>query len=198
MVNISHILYGTKYDYWKEQLVAFIKSMDNKTWKGDIKGWEYPVMNEKYGKATADLKPEEDWSKEEDELALGNSKALNSLFNGVDKNIFRLINICIVAKDTLEILITTQEGKFKVKMSRLQLITTIFENLKMKDDESIHDFHMNILEIENSSSALGEKMSEEKLLKKIRRSLPKKIDMKVTTIEEAQNISIMRVDKLVG
>jgi excinuclease UvrABC nuclease subunit len=68
----------------------------------------------------------------------------------------------------------------------------------MKDDESIHDFHMNVLEIANSSSALGEKMSEEKMVRKILRSLPKKFDMKVTTIEEAQDISTMRVDELIG
>jgi excinuclease UvrABC nuclease subunit len=68
----------------------------------------------------------------------------------------------------------------------------------MKDDENIHDFHMSILEIANSSSALGEKMSEEKLVRKILRSLPKKFDMKVTTIEEAQDISTMRVDELIG
>ena len=46
-----------------------------------------------------ELKPEEDWSKEEDEIALGNSKALNSIFNGIDKNIFRLVKTCEVAKD---------------------------------------------------------------------------------------------------
>lgn len=70
-------------------------------------------------------------------------------------------------------------------MSRLQLLTTRFENLKMKHDVSIHDFHMNVLKIENSSSALGEKMSEEKMVRKILKSLPKKFDMKATSIEEA-------------
>ncbi|XP_050919002.1 uncharacterized protein LOC127136498 [Lathyrus oleraceus] len=63
--------------------------MDNKTWKVVIKGWEHPVVNDKDGKATTNLKPEDDWSKEEDKLGLGNSKALNALFNGVNKNIFR-------------------------------------------------------------------------------------------------------------
>ena len=57
---------------------------------------------------------------------------------------------------------------------------------------------MSILEIANSSSALGEKMSEEKMVRKILRSLPKKFDIKVTTIEEAQDISTMRVDELIG
>jgi len=34
------------------------------------------------GNMTAVLKPEEEWSTYEDELALGNSKKLNALFNG--------------------------------------------------------------------------------------------------------------------
>ena len=42
------------------------------------------------------LKPEEEWTGAEDELALGNSKALNGLFNGVDKNMFRLMKQCTV------------------------------------------------------------------------------------------------------
>ena len=161
-----------------------------------------PCYECKDGKDTTELKPEEDLSKALNalfyELALGNSKALNALFNGVDKNIFRLINTCTVAKDAWEILRITHEGTSKVKMSRLQLLTTKFENLRMKDDESIHDFHMNILDITNTYSALGEKMSEEKLVRKILRSLPKKFDMKVTTIEEAQDISNMKVEELVG
>lgn len=85
-----------------------------------------------------------------------------------------------------------------MKMSRLQLLITKFENMKMKDDESIHDFHMNILEIANASSALGELMSEEKLARNIMRFVPKRFDMKVNAIEKAQDINKIRVDELVG
>jgi hypothetical protein len=68
----------------------------------------------------------------------------------------------------------------------------------MKDDEDIYDFHMSILDIANSFDALGEKIPEDKLVKKILRSLPKRFDMKVTAIEEAQNIYTMKVDELIG
>ena len=68
----------------------------------------------------------------------------------------------------------------------------------MKDDESINDFHMNILEISNASSALGQKILEDKLVRKMLKSLPKRFDMKVNAIEEAQDIEKMKVDKLVG
>ena len=41
-------------------------------------------------------------------------------------------------------------------------------------------------------------MSEEKLVRKILRSLPKRFAMKVTAIEEAQDICNMKVDELIG
>lgn len=54
----------------------------------------------------------------------------------------------------------------------------------MKEDESISDFNIRLRDITNTSFALGEKMYEEKLVWKIPISLPKKFNMKVTTIEE--------------
>ncbi|MCI30252.1 gag-pol polyprotein, partial [Trifolium medium] len=98
-VNRPPLLDGSNYDYWKSRMVAFLKSIDSKTWKAVVKGWEHPVIVDKDGNNTTELKSEGDWSKEEDELALGNSKALNASFNGVDKNMFRLIKQCIAAKD---------------------------------------------------------------------------------------------------
>jgi len=39
-------------------------------------------------------------------------------------------------------------------------------------DESIQDYHLNILDITNSFKSLGEKISDEKLVRKILRYLP--------------------------
>jgi hypothetical protein len=170
-VNRPPLLVGDKYDYWKSRMIVFLKSIDSRTWKAVLKGWSHPVIVDKEGKSTLALKAEKDWSKEEDVLALGNSKALNALFNGVEPNMFKLIKQCTVAKDAWQILEVYNEGTKKVKMAKLQLLTTKFENLRMKEDETIHDFHMNVMDIANSSKSLGEKMSEEKLVRKILRSL---------------------------
>jgi len=83
-INRPPVLDGTNYDYWKTRMAAFLKFMDNKTWKAVIEGWEHPVVMDIDGKATTALKPEGDWSKDDDELAIGNSKALNALVNVVD------------------------------------------------------------------------------------------------------------------
>ena len=107
---------------------AFLKSIDSRTWKAVMKGWEHPVALDTNGNKTTVLKPEEEQTAAEDELALGNSKALNALLNGVDKNMFRLIKQCTVAKDAWEILKTAHEGTTKVKSAKLQLLTTKFED----------------------------------------------------------------------
>ncbi|PNX54502.1 gag-protease polyprotein, partial [Trifolium pratense] len=78
------------------------------------------------------------------------------------------------------------------------MLTRKFENLSMKEDESIHDFYMTVIEYANNFDILGEKMDDEKLIRKILRSLTKKFDMKVTAIEEAQDITKMKVDELIG
>ena len=90
----------------------------------------------------------------------GNSKTLNAIFNGVDRNIFRLINTYILANENWDILVT-HEGTFKVKMSRLQFLTSKLESLKMMEEETIADFHDLILDITNESFS-----HDEKILKK--------------------------------
>ena len=62
-------------------------------WKDNMK-WEYVK------------KPEVEWTVDEDGLANHNSKALNSIFNAVDANQFKLISTYKIAKDAWQILET--------------------------------------------------------------------------------------------
>ena len=81
------VLDGTNYDYWKARMTAFLKSIDNKTLRAIVKGWTPPV-NKTTGEsstATIEYKKEEDWTKEEEEEAWANSKALNAIFNEIGR-----------------------------------------------------------------------------------------------------------------
>lgn len=92
----------------------------------------------------------------------------------------------------------THEETSKVKLLRLQLLTTKFEILKKLEEESIAQFNVCLVDIANESFALREKIFEEKLVRKNLISLSKKFDMKAIAIEEAQDISTMKVDDLFG
>lgn len=145
-------------------MVAFLKSLGNKAWKVMLKGWKHLIIIVEDG--TTNLKSETIWTNAEDEEALRNSKALNEIFNGVDKNMFRLINTCSKATEACEIIKATHEGTSKIRMLRLQLLTTKFENLRMNEDETVSEFHIRMRDIANTLFGLGEKMSEEKLFRK--------------------------------
>lgn len=80
----------------------------------------------------------------------------------------------------------------------MKLLTKYFKNLIVDEDESISDFNIRLCDIANIFLASGKKMSEEMLARKILRSLPKKFDMKVTTIEKAQDLSSIKVDEVIS
>ena len=190
------LLDGTNYSYWKARMKAFIKSVDEKAWKAILTGWDHPMTRN--DKRESVLKPEVEWTANEDKLANNNSKALNAIFNAVDANQFKLISTCETAKEAWEILRTAHEGTDTVKLSKLQILTTRFENLRMKEDESISDFNGRLCDIANEAFALGEKFSEEKLVRKTLRSLPKRFAYKVTAIEEAKDVRRMKLEELMG
>ena len=102
------------------------------------------------------------------------------------------------AKDAWEILQITYEGTTTMRLSKLQILTTRFENLRMQENETISEFNSKLCDIANEAFALGEKISEEKLVRKALRSLPRRFAYKVTTIEEAKDIQAMKLDELMG
>ncbi|GAA0164342.1 hypothetical protein LIER_43680 [Lithospermum erythrorhizon] len=152
----------------------------------------YPYLESRIDSAEAD------WNVAEEGLSLGNSKAFNAIFCVVDLNIFKMISLCTVAKEALEVLQIAYEGTQKVRISRLQQLTTHWKNLKMEEDETISSHNSMIKDIASESFALGEMMSNEKLVRKILRTLPKRFAHKFTSVKEAQDLTTMRVDELVG
>ncbi|CAM8937397.1 unnamed protein product [Rhodiola kirilowii] len=190
------LLEGSNYATWKPVMRSFLKSLDEKAWKAVLKGWTEPIMNNLTGEPIAKL--EALWTEEEDKASMGNSKAMNAIFSAVDENVMKLIINCEVAKEAWDILQTAFEGTDKVRNSRMQAVTTKFEEMKMKEDESISEYNTRVLELSNEASALGKPIDEERLASKILRSLPPRFAMKVTAIEEMHDITKLKLDELMG
>ncbi|TYK01749.1 uncharacterized protein E5676_scaffold775G00790 [Cucumis melo var. makuwa] len=68
----------------------------------------------------------------------------------------------------------------------------------MSEDESVSDYNKRVLKISNESLLFGEKIPKSKIVHKVLRSLLGKFDMKVTTIEEAHNITKLKLGELFG
>ena len=100
------------------------------------------------------------WDKAALAAANANSKALNAIFCGVSPNEFHKISHITIAKEAWQILETTYEGIKKVKDTKLQMLTTQFEELKMSEDESFDSFYGKLNEVVIGKFNLGEKMED--------------------------------------
>ncbi|CAM8997375.1 unnamed protein product [Rhodiola kirilowii] len=190
------LLEGSNYATWKPVMRSFLKSLDEKAWRAVMRGWTEPMMNNLTREPVP--KPEALWTEEEDKASMGNSKAMNAIFSAVDENVMKLIINCEVAKEAWDILQTAFKGTDKVRNSRMQAVTTKFEEMKMKESETIAEYNTRVLELSNEASALGKPIDEERLASKVLRSLPPRFAMKVTAIEEMHDISKLKLDELIG
>ena len=114
-----------------------------------------------------------------------NNKALNALFSAVTNEEFKKISSTETAKEAWTILQTTYEGTKAVKDSKLQRLTTSFEEIKMEEDESFDEFYAKLKDIVKSAFNLGKTIPEPKIMRKVLRSLHERFHAKIMAIEES-------------
>ena len=123
---------------------------------------------------------------------------MNALFSVVTNEEFKKISSTETAKEARTILQTTYEGTKAVKDSKLQRLTTSFEEIKMEEDKSFDEFYAKLKNIVNSAFNLGEIIPEPKIVRKVLRSLSERFHAKITTIEELKDIGKIPLTELVG
>ena len=88
---------------------------------------------------------------------------------------------------------TTYEGTKKVKNTKLQMLTTQFEELRMSEDESFDSFYSKLNEVVIGKFNVGEKTKDSKVVRKILRSLLESFCAKVTAIKESKDLDEIKV-----
>ena len=114
---------------------AFLCVVDESVWDSIENGYVKPTT------------AKSEWDKAALVLANANSKAINAIFCGVSLDEFHRISHMEIAKEVWTILETTYEGTKKVKDTKLQMLTTRFEELKIGDDKAFDSFYGKLNEI---------------------------------------------------
>ncbi|XP_010456696.1 PREDICTED: uncharacterized protein LOC104738177 [Camelina sativa] len=186
------------YGMWKVLMMHRIKGIHEDAWTAVELGWESPKQTavDSDGNQVVVLKPNTEWSKSDKALSRLNSLALSAIFGGVRRDQFSLIQGCTSAKEAWEILQTIFEGTTSVKRTRLDILASEFENLRMYEFENITAFSGRIYAIANEARALGKNYKNRKLVKKLWRGLahryhPVKIAMDVAL--DIDNMSFQEV-----
>jgi hypothetical protein len=124
-------------------------------------------------------------------------KALHALCQALSPSEFARISNCEIAKDAWQILETIYKSTELVKSTKLQMLISKFEEIKMLEEETFGEFYTKVSDLRNSMVSLGKKISDVKLIRKILRSLPERFRIKVTTIEESKDQKEMKIEELV-
>ena len=80
---------------------------------------------------------------------------------------FHWISHITFVKEAWQILETTYKGTKKVKDTKLQMLTTRFEELRMSEDKSFDSFYSKMNEVVIDKFNLGEQTEDSKEVRKI-------------------------------
>lgn len=125
-------------------------------------------------------------------------KALFFLFQSVDEYIFERISSSKTSKEAWDVLHKTYRGEERVKIVRLQTLRCEFDNIKMRETESVEEFYNRMIVLLNQMRLNGETIEDRRVVEKILRSLTRKFEYVVVAIEESKDISDLSLENLLG
>ncbi|GAV65970.1 zf-CCHC domain-containing protein/DUF4219 domain-containing protein/UBN2 domain-containing protein [Cephalotus follicularis] len=187
--------YGNNYSFWKTRMTIFLQSLDYQLWHIIVNG---PRMPTRTIEGVVSPKPENEYNDNDFRMLQLNYKAKHVSFCAVGPNEFNRISSCDSAKEMWDLLEVTYEGTNQVKESKISMLVHEYELFMMKNDECISDMFTRFTTITNSLKNLGKSYSNQELVRKILRCLPKSWTPKVTAIEEAKDLSTLPPEQLLG
>lgn len=175
---------GTNFAYWKARMRIYLRCIDL-----DI----LEIVEKKYvEKASSNM------TEQEKHLATLNVKAMNALICGLVPNEYNRVSTCATAHEIWEKLCVTHEGTPQVKESKISGLMHEYELFKMRPNESIDAMFSRFTNIINELHGLDKVMKNQEINYKILRSLPPAWEPKATAIEEANDLTALSLDGLVG
>lgn len=176
---------GDDFGTWKYRMKPFFVNQNNDSWYYVENKYVWPSVTKPATEAspsTSTLKDKKAFTEDEDKAYAANWAALNIIFMAMPEDKFKLVSTCETAYEAWETLKHIHEGSSKVRETKLQMIATEFENLRMKEDEVIDEFHSRVKDLTNRAFQFGKSYKEVKLVRKVLKSLPKRFSVKLTAI----------------
>ena len=85
-----------------------------------------------------------------------------------------------------------------MKVSKVDMLTTQYENFVMKEGETIFEMNSGFTAMTNELRGLGEPIPVHKQVHKILKLLPKAWERKVDTITKSKDLMTLPIDELIG
>ncbi|KAH0689613.1 hypothetical protein KY289_016971 [Solanum tuberosum] len=177
----------------------YINAEDSELWDIILDGPYIPIKEMKNGELTTTVvKTRKDYDEADRKLIEKNYKAKKILVYGIGAEEYNRISAYETAKEIWDCLQTTYEGTQRVKESKVDMLTTQYENFSMKEGETIFEMNSRFTSITNELRGLGEPIPVSKQIRKILKVLPKSWESKVDAITKAKDLTTLSMDELIG
>ncbi|KAI3813170.1 hypothetical protein L1987_17887 [Smallanthus sonchifolius] len=120
------------------------------------------------------------------------------LYQALPEDVILQIASCKTAKEVWEALKTRHVGVDRVQKARLQTLTTEFELLQMKEDETIDSFTGKMNSIVTKASCLGTTFGQPMLVRKLLNDVPDRFTQIVASIEQFTDLDEITLDETIG
>ena len=161
----------------------YLMAEDSELWDIILDGLFVPRMEVKDGERTITVpKPRQKYDDADRKKIEKGFKAKTLLVCGIGPDEYNRVSACESTKEIWDCLLTAHEGTEQVKESKIDMLTSRYENFKMKEGETIHDMFTKFSSITNELRSLGEPISMSKQVRKVLRILPKSWESKVDAI----------------
>ncbi|KAK2980523.1 hypothetical protein RJ640_027082 [Escallonia rubra] len=190
-----HLLKNDNYSYWKNQKRNFLRQ-DTHVW--------YVVEND----PIIPMKDGPDGTKvpkgilkmdaHEAHLFSMDDKAKNIISSGLDMNEYNRVSACETAKEMWRLLEVTHEGTKQVKETKINMLVQQYEAFKVKEHEFINEMYSMFTLIINGLKLLEKTYPEKEVVRKVLRSLSKRWEAKLTAIQEAKDLNVLKLEESVG
>ncbi|XP_012477493.1 uncharacterized protein LOC105793110 [Gossypium raimondii] len=120
------------------------------------------------------------------------------LQNGVSDVIFTRIMAYDSPKQAWEKLKEEFMGSDKTRQQQVINLRRDFENLKMKESETIKQYSDKIMATVNSIRLLGEDFSESRVVEKVMTTLPEKFESNISSLEDSRDLSAISFSELIN
>jgi hypothetical protein len=124
--------------------------------------------------------------------------ALGALLRGVPQEMWSILAKKKTVKEAWEAVRNMRIGSDHVKMANAQRLMMLFKNITFKEGEMVDEFGLRIESLAESLWALGENLTDARVVKKMMRVLPKRFSQITALIETLLDVNTMLVEDLVS
>lgn len=124
--------------------------------------------------------------------------AMDAIYQAIPEDVLLSVVEKKTAKEAWTAIKTMCLGADKVKKAKVQTLKAGFENLTMKEIESIDEFSMKLNALVTNIRTLGETVKENYVVKKFLRAMPSEFLQITSSIEQFGDLEQMSVEEIIG